>query len=484
VARWKGFQLDFDKLSSLGGEQDTYCLSPQTRDLCISLLRYADWPTRYHSHLGADIERDVVESWTATALAELMEVGCTMLRLRQDPNNSCVLQVSYDGGETWQTAFNYSLCDLGGSTVEIAQQYYEGSVFVGDSMTLYDGDITNNYPQWEYGDLNDADRDAVICWACKLWVGWCCDTAIKIKTDENSDTEDLVWIAAAVTFAAGSVLLYLTGAGVFAAAMSYAGLGMELAPVIAAVIDLFLTPDIAAFQDQEARDRVACRLYLALAGETPTYTTWRTAADGELSGNSESIRAICYELMQSEEAFVLFLTMMGDLIDIAIAGLLTDECIEGCDEWEYLIDLSVDDGGFVVQQYNGNDYGGYYVPGNYWQEVAPKISTPTMIIGRDLGADTNITELQVNITVNCGSDSVVDRANGVGWELDGGGWNWHTVQKGCPGTQHENFTVTYPNVNQTVDKILATAGIGAQGTGAYGRIHWVMVRGTGTNPFL
>ena len=72
---WAGFQLDYDKIAGTDDCRELFFVSRRTREICIALLQYAEWPTRYHSELGAPISKDVVDAWASSALAELMSPG-------------------------------------------------------------------------------------------------------------------------------------------------------------------------------------------------------------------------------------------------------------------------------------------------------------------------------------------------------------------------------------------------------------------------
>src|SRR3972149_7132953 len=91
--QWTGFQLNYDALQNADECQEFFALSRRTRDICIALLQYAEWPTRYHSPSGAPISKDVIDNWASSALAQLMVSGaagveeicmgsdfCTMVR--------------------------------------------------------------------------------------------------------------------------------------------------------------------------------------------------------------------------------------------------------------------------------------------------------------------------------------------------------------------------------------------------------------------
>ena len=86
-----------------------------------SIAEYLGWPNRYTDNplpnwLDTSNYRAEVES------ALLTPIECeTMMKIRQSPENNCVLQVSYDDGITWSTAFDYGLC--GGAIITLTYSY-------------------------------------------------------------------------------------------------------------------------------------------------------------------------------------------------------------------------------------------------------------------------------------------------------------------------------------------------------------------------
>lgn len=68
----------------------------------------------------------VARTWKAALLSAPIEMGCDMaFQLRQNPDDPCQLQQSFDGGLTWSLAFDYLLCN--GSSVINQPAPYVGS---------------------------------------------------------------------------------------------------------------------------------------------------------------------------------------------------------------------------------------------------------------------------------------------------------------------------------------------------------------------
>jgi hypothetical protein len=74
----------------------------------IDALRWSRNFARDATGIGAST---VAKTWSKALDSAPIIIGdCMSIQLRQNPLNSCQLQQSNDGGETWSLAFDYSLC--------------------------------------------------------------------------------------------------------------------------------------------------------------------------------------------------------------------------------------------------------------------------------------------------------------------------------------------------------------------------------------
>ena len=126
----------------------------------------------------------------------------TMFMLRQNPSDSCELQQSLDGGQTWSTAFDFSLCDIGGAgvtniNISVAQTYIQ------DLRTIYDVDI--NLIGAKLGN-NDDYTNTALCHALGVLISGA--IAGGLSRLQNGNNQELV-IQAVAGVGAIAVLLYL-----------------------------------------------------------------------------------------------------------------------------------------------------------------------------------------------------------------------------------------------------------------------------------
>ncbi len=253
---------------------------------------------------------------------------CSMFLLRQNPEDSCQLQQSIDGGETWTVAFDYDLC-LPSDIVAAAAKFEGGQQFIDDTNDVYLGDITNVAPEWEYGDEGDVNRDNALCWAIRQYVDMICDITASAISESIEDSVGLLKLGET---AVGSIFSVMTLASFFPAAAAVGALAVIVAKLLTeafadeVLIALGVFDDPAPFGDQAARDDVACLMFLALEGQTPTIALWRASAAGSLSGDAETIRVVVEASCDNEDNFVQFLAFVEDMISAASAGAIGNDC--------------------------------------------------------------------------------------------------------------------------------------------------------------
>src|SRR5574338_36596 len=96
-------QLDADYLRNLGTQTRCLPLSERTVSMLLSLLEYQKMGRVHGSRWKGDYTWDEVQTWVDAATKELMdESGCVVFTPIFRLNELCVMQVSYDNGETWE----------------------------------------------------------------------------------------------------------------------------------------------------------------------------------------------------------------------------------------------------------------------------------------------------------------------------------------------------------------------------------------------
>ena len=137
-----------------------------------------------------------------------------MFRLRQNPDDPCLLEQSFDAGETWVEAFNYKLCQNTDMT-NISNQWNLSFVFNTDLEIVYDNDITNVFNDWGYDQTGtDADRDAALCHAITQWVDSICEFLIITIENGNAEVQDQAQFWSDLTFALGGAAIGKRSGGV------------------------------------------------------------------------------------------------------------------------------------------------------------------------------------------------------------------------------------------------------------------------------
>lgn len=306
----------------------------------VALVDYYAWPDAF---IGSDEERQLA----ADRFAELSAIfsegnqdcgGDSMTEYRENPNLPCDYQYSNDGGITWQPFINLNKCTAAATILTVTANWHEGDFYIDESMTLYDGDITNIHPEYEYGDSHDPDRDAAICWAIDELIDIACAAKIKMIEDDEFNEDSQLGRAAAFLFALGELSNDMAAEGIYPQATALAGLALQFSSLVVGVIAWITKEDVSIYQDEDAKNELRCWMYDAMAGQTPTFAVWTDSADRVLDGNAEKIRQIVFPLVQGEEAYVAYLRVIADLLDVAIAGSLPNSC-DDCDAlWSCLIE--------------------------------------------------------------------------------------------------------------------------------------------------
>jgi hypothetical protein len=265
----------------------------------------------------------------------------TVLQLRQNSFNACLLEYSTDAGSTWQTAFDYGKCARKNVSIDLTwEQLGDQYITNQTTMNTYNGDINNVAPEWQYGDPDDEWRDMAMCWAAEKWVELIADLAIEAGYASVEERKDkMFWVSRAFD-TLGDVASAAAELGIYKAQAEILALVSEIASTLVTIAANLQSFDPSALSDQDAQSEVACTIYGALQGAKPTFAAWSTtlAAHG-LLGNADQIADAAYLMMQSEELYVQFLMFAADIVPAAeLAGDLGCPCNV---EWEEIVDLTL-----------------------------------------------------------------------------------------------------------------------------------------------
>lgn len=294
---------------------------------------------------------------------------CVTFQLRQNPTNSCVLEQSLDGGQTWVTAFDFSLClaivdgasqtsidilsNLEVSNFDNTVNNFIDNVY-NDYVTNYVNSITNLVPELGYGDTDDEFRDDALCYALGVFVDLVCQSRIDYYQSQSGTASDLL---AALAFA--SALTVIVGLSASGVGLPAAAAIASITPTLAAGLGLggafynvwyvhALATTQAQYEDMQAREDVVCCLLANLAGanvdQDDFIGAFTTGCVG-LTANATAIFDACEILAGEDATYAAFVENMRIGFQSAKLGLLP-ACPCGATVCAFL-DFSVSDYGFI-----------------------------------------------------------------------------------------------------------------------------------------
>ena len=292
------------------------------------------------------------EGYSAVDAFEQFLTGddCMLYRLRQKPDDACILQESIDGGLNWTDVFDFSAC------VTIQDKSYQVSIqnqVIQNEETFLDiyNNYTTNYaglPADVHDNLtpptgDDSAYRAALCNALVELVNKACDSAVSFYTETinqaQSEANLLVAIAgftltalalAAAIPTAGASLLALGGSATLIAAG--VGLGAGLANYL---VDFWQTHTVDQFQDAAAKEDVVCFLFDCLESTDVSLEDFRTCLDGTIAGtNQQTILDFIEILFEHDSTYAAFLEKWSNNKEFADAGInLHCPCMVGYQVW-------------------------------------------------------------------------------------------------------------------------------------------------------
>jgi hypothetical protein len=234
------------------------------------------------------------------------EIEVNGMKLRQSPENFCILQQE-QGSENWVDVFDYSLCvpESAADEITINQWIQEGSTLLSVLVELYDGTAESIDEDIEYGQGNDTNLDKALCSALALMVNAFFDAELE-RRRRNLTIARL----AGLTLTLVSVV-----AGLFTAGTAWIVKGFALGGVSTTLASILGDMDLAALEDQEAREELICCLYGELSGATPQRSLFIAAAAHctSLTGNAGELANFIYAASTDLELYVGFIHYMARL---------------------------------------------------------------------------------------------------------------------------------------------------------------------------
>jgi hypothetical protein len=257
-------------------------------------------------------------------------------QLRQDPEDSCILQQTLDGGDTWSDVFDFSLCtainestnptNIYNTYVSTLNQFQQ--TIYNNYVENYAGDITNIHPELGYGDSDDGFRNHALCYALLQLINAICAAAIEIIENTDEVADDARTALAVVGAVLGILLLAGTGIGLPAAALLSASLiagGIGLGTVIAIEIYDYLSgKSTAIFEDTDAIEELQCALYEEMKDSNADHSALIAAfsAVSGLSSNAMDIAGFGSILVAELAMYASFAENLNIALASAKLGLL------------------------------------------------------------------------------------------------------------------------------------------------------------------
>jgi len=397
MARRKLIQIDYQDLLDYDGVyQITVCLTQRQVAILKALLTTAYWTTRW---TNLAITPDILHAQISQIEAQLDGNNCEVqvTDFRDNPLDPCEVQYSHDGGETWLTMFRKDICvtppGIGDVTI-----WQETNIYVELNHTVWEGDIVNVAPEWEY--VNEWN-DRALCWSLDMYVNAMCDTAIaQIKTNNQNRRETNDWIDDLSVVISGSIIASIAAvatASILWPALAIAAVGWATARIVESIWDTLLTDSYAAFEDEDVRDQMKCMMYYAMKGSTPQFPAWRDSLSyfTSMGDDAREVAMFLYAINQDEDTYINWLVLTAELNDI---GESLPECSCAA-TWSHFWDFANNG----KEQWILTDIQlGSYVPDVGWQGEIDHPTTYYLNLIQALTLDEiipNCTAFQIHYTV-------------------------------------------------------------------------------------
>lgn len=277
------------------------------------------------------------------------------VKLRQNSTNKFLLEISYDGGLTWATAFDYSKVYKANSYTTI----YENNSYISTTQntyntnnTTYNNNTVNIAPNMIYGGgLSSANQDKVMCFALDTLLEAICASMAQLKIDEVNDQKSLASIVGSVMnglSATGGTALGLGITSIGGITLSpWLIIGLALGGIGASIGGAIMTPDVSLYTNETIRDEIKCVAYNYLKGQTPTQARFKVCLDtATFSGDSLVLKNLIRNYFQSTDIYVQFMKLCNELYNVA-SSLPACPCASTGQTWSHLLDFTQGANGFV-----------------------------------------------------------------------------------------------------------------------------------------
>ncbi len=257
------------------------------------------------------------------------------VRLRQSPDDPCVLQISYDAGYSWQTAFDYGLCfqQQQESNPTFALNFALIQTWTNSQVTIYNGTCQSIAPNMVFDETPDDEfRNLALCMMVEAIVQETAAFALAYYDKMNS----FEWKVARFFnklikygLIIAEVLINIAG--------GWATLVDEVAFSIAYslnenIADLLDCPDVANFADSAVLDAITCYGVGGLTGATPELADFVAMFQGvsTLPNVTSDMETWLTKATSEMESYVSALSYLNEVFDGLKNGSIVYQC--PCDQ--------------------------------------------------------------------------------------------------------------------------------------------------------
>jgi hypothetical protein len=246
--------------------------------------------------------------------------------LRQSSEDACILEYSIDGGETWLTGFDYSLC--ASPNQPVPTQIIVNPAAPTQTFVSQEGDT----------DSQMQARADGLCYASEKIVVTMLRAALDICNDEVD------------AFNLGAIVLTIVTIVLVAVAIISAGSLVALSMVLVSAL-LELSAQVhsiacTAYEDEDNKDALTCMMFQNLMNQPVTLAGFQRAFDYEAGCEAtevEEIADLFSSMLQSpayaQRLFDGFLNVLGEAQSAALQGATIASCICAAATWEYLFNF-------------------------------------------------------------------------------------------------------------------------------------------------
>lgn len=301
---------------------DTYSATDDVGQRVYDII--ADGTVLWVEHTGthnASATPDESGQYRMDLVRKNLADGVNMFQLRQNPDNSCQLQQSLDGGETWTLAFDYSVC-IPPATQTILETVINNNTWVNPSAPT-----TTFISQADYDDTQKDNGYQALCYAVGALVESMASAAYQAKQGDLT-AETLVSIGLGI---ASAILLAFD-------ILSFGVLTPVCLAIAGAALAAFAAIDALSagvWLDTDNLQALKCLALGNLSNSTVTLANFQQAFDGAdcLTADQQSMAEIFASMLANvgtaTELYDNYLNTIGNANAAAQAGVLGASCV--CD---------------------------------------------------------------------------------------------------------------------------------------------------------